>query len=245
MIMCNLKEHLKNEHRQSPFSEYLKEIVYGGVDGIVTTFAVVAGFSGASLATNSTLQLSFLTVLLFGLANLFADSLSMGLGSFLSLRAERDVYKSIKNREAKEIKENTEFEREETIEILNKEGFSKEDARKMTGLMEKNPKYWTSWMMNYELELPNPENTNPFLTGLSTTISFIVFGFIPLIPFLFTYANSKETFTYSIVFTFLALFLLGVLKWRVVKVDFWRSVGEIILIGAVAASVAYFVGTLF
>ena len=68
----DLQKHLQEEHKMSPFSEYLREIVYGGVDGIVTTFAVVAGFAGAN-AGSQVGGLGALAVLLFGLANLFAD----------------------------------------------------------------------------------------------------------------------------------------------------------------------------
>ena len=73
----------------SLFSGSIKEIVYGGNDGIVTTFAVIAGFTGAYSSTNTTLNLSMLSVLLFGLANLFADGEAMGLGSFLSLFVQK------------------------------------------------------------------------------------------------------------------------------------------------------------
>jgi len=88
-----LAEHLNEEHQQSPFADYFREIIYGGIDGIITTFAVVAGFSGAALSSDTTTQLSFLVVLLFGLANLFADGVSMGLGSFLSVRSEQTCTK--------------------------------------------------------------------------------------------------------------------------------------------------------
>ncbi|MGB2731859.1 MAG: VIT1/CCC1 transporter family protein, partial [Microgenomates group bacterium] len=47
MVSPHLQKHLQDEHKLSAFSTYLKEIVYGGSDGIVTTFAVVAGFAGA------------------------------------------------------------------------------------------------------------------------------------------------------------------------------------------------------
>jgi VIT1/CCC1 family predicted Fe2+/Mn2+ transporter len=90
----------------SIFSSHLREIVYGGNDGIVTTFAVVAGFSGAQMDPTAT-PLPVMMVLLFGLANLFADGLSMGMGSYLSLRAQQDVARnSVANNRADILKEN-------------------------------------------------------------------------------------------------------------------------------------------
>jgi VIT family. len=64
----SFENHIKNEHQSSPLATYLEECVYGGNDGIVTTFAVVAGFSGANIGQH-TINLSIVAVLLFGVAN--------------------------------------------------------------------------------------------------------------------------------------------------------------------------------
>ena len=240
-----LKQHLEEEHKQSPFAEYLKEIVYGGIDGIVTTFAVVAGFSGASLGGDEVLQLSFLTVLLFGLANLLADGLSMGLGNFLSIRAEQDLFASHRDKECREIETHREMEIEETVEILVGKGFSLEDAQKLVEIFQRNPEYWVDWMMQHELEMEDPRGINPALTGGATFISFLIFGFIPLIPFLFKGLDAERAFMYSCAATAGALILLGLLKWRVTRTAFFRSVGETVLVGGVAAAVAFWVGTFF
>lgn len=239
-------KNLKKDHKQNPFAEYLREIVYGGTDGIVTTFAVVAGFSGASIGGNDLLSLSFLTVLLFGLANLLADALSMGLGNYLSIKAEKDVYKAEKEKERKEIQNKTEDEVQETLEILQEKGFSKEDSDILVNIFQKNEDYWVDWMMNHELELPNPEGVNPILTGLATFISFLIFGFIPLIPYILL-NNEDPSFAFSISVnaTVLALVLLGLLKWKVIGGGLARSVGEMVLIGGISAIVAFLVGVLF
>ncbi|SVD33554.1 uncharacterized protein METZ01_LOCUS386408, partial [marine metagenome] len=108
-----LKAHKEEEHGISAFATYIKEIVYGGTDGIITTFAVVSGFSGANLG-NQALNFSILTVLIFGLANLIADGASMGLGNFLSLRSEKKVYDDFYDKELHETKVSLEYEIEET-----------------------------------------------------------------------------------------------------------------------------------
>lgn len=239
----SLQEHLKQEHHISPFQTYLKEIVYGGNDGIVTTFAVVAGFTGAQ-ATSGIPTYPMLTVLLFGLANLFADGASMGLGNFLSIRSEKDVYKTHQVKELFEIRNHPASEKEETQEILEQKGFNKQQAKQLTDIYATNESYWLSFMMNDELELPNPTSENPTLTGLATFLAFVSFGFIPLLPYILL-QNSKEAFLYSCIATLLALVLLGLLRWRVTSENIFRSVFEIVLIGGVSASIAYIVGTFF
>jgi len=237
-----LKQHLAKEHRISPFQTYLKEIVYGGTDGIVTTFAVVAGFTGAQ--SGNVPGYSVLTVLLFGFANLFADAASMGLGNFLSLRAEKDVYKKEEAKELHEIQTNAQMEKEETIDILQNKGFSENNARQLTEIYATNESYWLSFMMSHELEMPNPKGENPFYTAIATFFSFLSFGFIPLIPYLLQ-RTSPLVFMYSCIATGSALVLLGILRWRITRETVARSVFEILLLGGTAASIAYLVGTLF
>ncbi len=237
----DLQKHLAEEHKMTPLTVYLKEIVYGGNDGIVTTFAVVAGFAGAQ--ANVVNQLPVLAVLLFGFANLFADGVSMALGNFLSIRSEQDVYNNEKNKEAYEVVHNTELEKLESIEILVKKGFSRKQAEELIGIYMTNNPYWVDFMMNQELELPNPEGDNPVLMALATFFSFIVFGFIPLIPYVFF--RGSQLFMMSTITTATALILLGILRWKVGKQGFVRSVGETLLLGGTAAAVAYLVGTLF
>jgi len=235
--------HLKNEHKINPFSTYLREIVYGGNDGIVTTFAVVAGFAGAQ-AHADMIGVSVLAVLLFGFANLFADATSMGLGNFLSIRSEQKVYRNHKRKEEYEIRHNTEYEINETIYLLKKHGFTDEQAHAITKLYTKNPKYWAEFMMKYELDMQNPEGENPALTGLATFLSFIAFGIIPLLPYVF-FRESDNTFIVAVLFTICALVLLSILRWRVTKERLLACISEVLLIGGTASIIAYFVGTLF
>lgn len=238
----DLRHHLREEHSLSPFSSYLREIVYGGSDGIVTTFAVVAGFAGAGGGLNT--HLPVLTVLLFGLANLFADATSMALGNFLSVRADQDVYRQNKRKERREIRQNPRMEWLETVHILKEKGYSDEDAKAIANLYRKNEGYWLDFMMSQELEMTNAEKENPLITSLVTALSFITFGLVPLIPYIF-FRELPQLFSLSILFTFGALFLLGMLRLKVTKVHPLRSIGEIVLLGGVSAVIAYLVGSLF
>lgn len=237
----DLEEHLQAEHKITPLTTYLKEIVYGGIDGIITTFAIVAGFAGAAMNPDSNLPI--LAILLFGFANLFADGFSMALGNFISTRSEQDVYRHAKAKESHEIKHHPDSEKAESLEILLRKGFTKKQATDLLAIYATNPAYWTDFMMNHELELSNPEGDNSFLMALATLFSFVVFGFIPLSPYVFL--GELASFEFSILATAVALFLLGLIRWRVGQQGAIRSVGEVLLLGGVAASIAYFVGTFF
>lgn len=237
------QDHLEKEHKTSHFADYIKEIVYGGNDGIVTTFAVVSGFSGAQLGAHTT-QFSIITVLLFGLANLFADGAAMGLGNFLSIRAEKEVYKMAKNKEYHEVKHSTDFEKAETVYLLQSKGFTEDQATQMTDILSTNDDYWVNFMMTHELEMQNPEKENEFMNGLNTFLSFVFFGAIPLLPYFFT-TNIDSSFYYSCGATFFALVLLGVLRGLVTKEPLYKPIIEVVLIGSTSAFISFFVGTFF
>jgi VIT1/CCC1 family predicted Fe2+/Mn2+ transporter len=243
---AELKEHLAREHQQSPFSTYLREIIYGGIDGIVTTFAVVAGFSGAALSGSTTMELTSLVVLLFGMANLFADGVSMGLGNFLSIRSDQSLYTHIRTKEETESVHNGDLEAEETVTILMTKGFSESDARTLTAIYRTNQSYWVDFMMQHELKISNPYEDNALRSGIATFMAFVSFGSIPLIPFMVPgHIEPHRLFIISSVSTGAALVLLGFFKWKVVGTELWRSIGEVVIVGTAAASVAYFVGSLF
>ncbi len=228
------------------FAEYFKEVIYGGIDGIVTTFAVVAGFAGAALSNDQTTQLSFAIVLLFGLANLFADAASMGLGNFLSVRSEKDLYHVQRERELSEMKENPELEVRETIDLLIQKGFSAENAQTLASIYKGNEEYWLDFMMHHEHEMPDPRSENEVYTGLATFLSFMAFGAIPLLPFMVSASGDPATvFMYSCIGTFFALVALGLLKWKVVGGKLRASLLEVVLVGGTAAVLAYYVGTFF
>lgn len=228
------------------FAEYFKEVIYGGIDGIVTTFAVVAGFAGAALSNDETTQLSFVIVLLFGLANLFADAASMGLGNFLSVRSEKDLYNIDRKKELALLRSQPETELADTIKIMQEKGFSEADAQTLANIYRHNEEYWLDFMMQHEHEAADPRGENEVFTGLATFFSFMVFGAIPLLPFILQDSGDPATaFMYSSLGTFGALVALGLLKWRVIGAKFAASLIEVVLVGGTAAVLAYLVGTFF
>ncbi|MFO6463268.1 VIT1/CCC1 transporter family protein [Jannaschia sp. KMU-145] len=237
-----LARHKADEHRITPLQDFIRQIVYGGNDGIVTTFAVVAGFAG--LATDGTAEVGVVAVLLFGLANLFADATSMGLGEFLSSRSEQDVYRAIRAKERREIDVNPEAEIAETVELLEERGVAPADARDMAAILARNPEMMADFMMQYEIGLADPTDDVPWLNGLVTFGSFVVFGAVPLLPYI-AGGSGTTSFTLSCVGSVLALMVLGYLRWRVSTESIWRSVGETLLVGGACAVVAFGVGLAF
>jgi vacuolar iron transporter family protein len=241
-MALDLVQHRKDAHQIGQLQEYLKQIVYGGNDGIVTTFAVVAGFAG--FGVEGVAEIGSIAVLLFGIANILADGTSMGLGEFLSSRSERDLYVAHRNKELHEIANNPDIERAEVIEILKNHKMTEDDAITMTDVFQRNPELMADFMMVYELGMSDTTDESPAIKGLFMFLSFVLFGAVPLSPYFFLPPDGT-TFIYSVFATFVALVTLGLLRWYVTTVNVWRCVFETVLVGGTCAVVAYGVGLAF
>ena len=219
---------------------HIKSIVFGGMDGIITTFAVVAGAVGGGLGTD--------VILILGFSSVFADAVSMGIGDALSTKSENDYILMEKAREKWELENHPEGEIEEMIDLYVGKGMSKEDATECINRMAKYPEFFVNVMMAEELELQVPdEDENPWIDGGVTFLSFVFFGTIPLLGYLCFYAagyTPQALFIVACVITALALFGLGVVKSRITK-QLWHKSGlEVLGLGGGAACLAYLVGAL-
>jgi len=238
----NLQKHRAEVHGFGRLQENLRQIVFGGNDGIVTTFAVVAGFAGAQ--AEGVLQIGTMAVLLFGFANLLADGVSMGLGEFLSARSQHDVYYAIRHQELRAIAKRPEAEKAEVMAILKHRGVSEADSKTFVGVLESNPEMMADFMMAYEFGMADPEEENAAINGLFTFFSFLVFGLIPILPYVI-FEATQTTFLISVVATFGALFSLGLLRWYATFERLIACLAETVLVGGICAAVAYGVGLVF
>jgi vacuolar iron transporter family protein len=171
------------ERIRQHFEDYLGEFVYGGIDGAVTTFAVVAGSVGA--------RFSPAVIIVLGFANLVADGFSMGVGSYLSSKSE--------------------------LELMEKHGKSTKDE------------------------------ASPIIKGLSTYAAFILVGLVPLLAYTADYVfklNLAKPFLITSIFTAAAFVVIGLMKSHVAETSKQRGVAETLILGVIAAAVAYFLGDL-
>lgn len=230
--------HMAGEEHGGASHQYIGDLVYGGLDGIITTFAVVSGVAGAELGTS--------IILILGLANLFADGFSMATGAYLSLKSEKEYYDREWQREAWEVEHLPDGERAELYEIYRQQGYDEADAHQLVEIQTRNPQRWVKAMMVDELGLL-PDDRTPVGSGLATLISFVIAGSVPLLVYLlglFYPIPPDVAFSVSLVLSGLALFGLGAAKVLVTQRSFVKSGLEMLLVGGLAAGVAYGVGAL-
>lgn len=211
---------------------YIRDWIYGGIDGAVTTFAIVSGVAGAALSP--------LIVLILGFANLIADGFSMAASNYLGTRAEQDDYRRLEKIEYRHIEQYPEGEREEIRQIYREKGFEGEELEKAVNLITADKDRWVRTMLSEEYGLPG-EVRSPVTAAFSTFAAFLICGLIPLLPYLFT---TEKAFLFSSVFTGVTFFAIGSVKARWSTSSWFRSGAETFIVGALAAILAYTIGVL-
>jgi vacuolar iron transporter family protein len=221
--------HLHHEeHLQS--SNLLRDIVIGMSDGLTVPFALAAGLSGAVDSTS--------LIVLAGVAEIAAGSIAMGLGGFLAGKTEQDHYNSELKREYWEVDNLPDKEEEEVRDFFSSLGLSKEVQNKAVVELTKDKDRWVDFMMKYELNLDKPDPKRARKSAFNIGVSYIVGGLVPLSPYFFV-TSTQQGLIISIIITLICLYVFGFFKSRITGVNPITGGLKIMLIGALAAGVAF------
>ncbi|HZJ29613.1 MAG TPA: VIT1/CCC1 transporter family protein, partial [Solirubrobacterales bacterium] len=197
---------------RDPTPSYLRDFIYGGVDGAITTFAVVAGVAGASL--------DIAVVIILGSANLVADGFSMAVSNFLGSRAERQRREGARAEEHRHVRLVPEGEREEIRQIFAAKGFEGDDLERVIEVITGDPELWVDTMMREELGFAEAL-PNEYRAASATLLAFITIGFLPLAAYTWNLTNLPDlpgdAFAWSAAMTAVAFFTVGALKSRFVE----------------------------
>jgi VIT1/CCC1 family predicted Fe2+/Mn2+ transporter len=213
-----------------PYKSYLRDWIYGGIDGAVTTFAVVAGVAGAALSVD--------IILILGLANLVADGFSMAAGNFSGTKAEQDDYDRLFEVERRHIALEPDGEREEIRQIFAAKGFSGDDLERIVETISANERAWINTMLSEEYGLAAAPR-DPWKAAFATFAAFALCGLMPLLPYL-----AGGGLSGSVLLTGATFFGIGSAKSRWSLKPWWRSGTETLAIGMAAAGLAYLTGHL-
>ena len=225
-------EEIRARLSASDRSNYLKDCVFGGIDGTITTFAIVAGVQGAGLAPA--------VILILGVANILADGFSMAAGNYSATKTEKDDIRRIRAFEEAQIRDFPSGEREEIRQILIMKGIEGSALEEATRSITSDPQTWVDMMIADEYG-KSPVEPKPMTAALFTFFSFLACGSIPLLPFLLAFPTP---FKISILLTALVFAAIGMAKSRWSLLPWWASGFETLAIGSVAAAIAYLAGWL-
>ena len=239
----DIKLHLENHHAKSS-AKYIKNIIYGGIDGIITTFSIIAACFGANL--------NIKYIIAMGFANLIADGFSMGIGDYISSFFEAKYILSEANKESIEFETNNEYEIREMVGLYTNEGIDEEDSQKIVDVLISKSEYKPFFIksmvsMELGLEIPDKDYKSEIKKeALITFGSFLIFGFIPFIIYIIShwcrYSNNNTIFIIDCFITLLTISCLGYIQAHITKQS--KLMGCLILTinGVISTTIAFSIG---
>ncbi len=211
-------------------SESVRDVVIGMSDGLTVPFALAAGLSGAVAASG--------VVVTAGLAEVSAGAIAMGLGGYLAARTDVEHYASEYAREVAEVQKVPERERQEVFDLLASYGIDRAASTPVVDALAARPEQWVQFMMRFELGLEEPDARRALRSALTIGSAYVAGGLITCVPYMLV-DNLSTAFGISVVVTLVALAIFGFIKGGFTGSPRWRSAAQTLIIGGVAAAVAF------
>lgn len=219
-------------NQKSEIISAIREIVFGVEDGMVSTLGVLVGIA---IGTNS-----HFVVIISGFVVIVVESISMGVGSYLSTKSVREIVERKLKEEETELKEYPEAEKQELVEIYIKDGWPPDLANEMALVASKNKSLFLQEMAYRELHIHPEKLEKPLRGGIFMFFSYVIGGIIPLLSY-FIFPIPLAIF-FSIGSTFIGLFILGCITTKFTKRRWFKAGIEMFFIAGIAALVGYLVG---
>lgn len=217
------------EHPNS--GNFLRDIVFGANDGVVTAIGFLVGISGSVTDQN--------LVVIAGVLTIVAGAASMALGNYLAVKSQREFYDAMEKVERWEMDNKPKAEREEIREIYTDMGFDKESVELLTKKVTADRELWLKVMMRDELGLVKEEAAS--IAGILIAVFYLLAGIPPLLPFIFIKPLSRALIM-SVMVAILVMALIGILRWWLNKGSLKKKIIETVIIGLIAAAVGFFAG---
>jgi vacuolar iron transporter family protein len=210
----------------------IRQLVFGSLDGLIVPLGVVSGVAGLGDSR---------AVIVAGIAEAFAGALSMGAGEFISGRSEAQVQQTEVNKELQEMQDAPDYELRELMQIYEKEGMSRDDARLLVTTLARYPEAYQKAMVANELGINTLEpETVKLPEALTIGGAYLVGSIFPLISYFFF--PVPIALPISLVLTFVALVVVGFIKGKLASMNLVRSIVEIVVVGVLSAGGGYLLG---
>lgn len=192
-------EEIQEQHPHG--GDWLREVVFGLNDGLVTTLVFIMAIGGLAPAH----------LLIIVLGEILAGGVSMALGGYLSAHTEQEILEHRIETERYEIEHEPDEERAELRNIYRKKGLRGPLLDRVVGHLTADRERWHRAMVHDELGVTEEKRLNPWRQGLQVGLSFVIGGLIPSVPVLL---SLPQTRWWSYGCTALAAFVLGSVKAR-------------------------------
>lgn len=211
-------------------SETVRDVVIGMADGLTVPFALAAGLSAAVTSTG--------VIVTAGLAEITAGAIAMGLGGYLAARTDQEHYDAEVAREEHEIDNLRGKEIKEVEDVFRGYGLEGSALKSVVEALTSDRKRWVEFMMRFELGLEKPDPKRAPISAATIAVSYLVGGLIPLVPYMLT-RDITTALKVSVAATGVALIVFGGVKGHFTGLNKVRSALQTLLVGGLAAGVAF------
>ena len=236
LIRSPLEQRLKAWHGEdwhTTKGKIVRDIVYAIDTGLVTTVSFLAGVSVSLITRNR--------IILAGLIEIVAGTLAIFFGSYISTKAQKHFFEHQIERERKEIEDDPQKETQEIRHIFAGMGFTEEEQEIVVKRITADKQRWLEFMVQEEIGISPGLIDNPFQIGSISAGSFLLGAFPAILPF-FLFINVSSALTISALSVLTFLFIIGVIKTKVTKVNWLVSGLETLLIGALSCGAGFLLG---
>ncbi len=225
-------------HTEKHFTstEIVRDIVIGMSDGLTVPFALAAGLTGVVSSSH--------VIVTAGLSEVAAGSIAMGLGGYLAARGDAEHYASERQREQREVQTVPDVEAKEVADVFAAYGLTAEESAPIVAALQKKPEAYIDFMMRFELGMEQPDPKRALTSALTIAGAYIVGGLIPLSPYFF-FPETSKALLWSVFVTLIALAVFGYGKGRATGSSAFKSAGQTVLIGGLAAGAAFLMAKAF
>lgn len=211
----------------------IREVVFGAQDGLLSTLALVTGVRGADATRYA--------ILVAGFAGAVAGTISMALGAYIAAKSQREVFAAELEKERAELERRPNVEIVELADIFQSEGLDYDSALTAARAIATNPEVMLKTMAEKELGIQYEPPGSPYQDAATMGAAFVVGASVPILPYLLL--TTTAGLIVSVVLTLGTLFGMGAVKARLAGTPPLRSGTEIAGLAALAAALAYLVGT--
>ncbi len=219
-----------------PSRQYMRDIILGVNDGLVSVFLLVAGVVGGGLVARD--------VLLAALAASAAGAISMAAGEYIATKSQEEVFDSERELEIEHLQYHREHEIQEIRDMFGEMGLGAEDVERIVVALDQDDDAFLKVMMALEFGVIEEERRSPYTAAAISGVLFLAGSVPSVVPFFFVESTGFGLFIAAIG-SGLALFGVGVVKTFVTRKNWVWSGTENVLIATAGALISYGVGALY
>ena len=216
--------------------QYMRDIILGVNDGLVSTFLLVSGVVGGGLTTSQ--------VLLTAIAGALAGMISMAIGEYLATKSQEEVFEAEMALEKEHLRDHRQHEKDQLRDMLANIGLDGSDLTTVVEIIDANDTAMLNMQGALEFGIVEGERRSPMAAGVTSGLLFLTGALPSIIPFAVLDSVNAALVT-AAVLSGIGLFAVGALKTVSTRKNPFLSGSENLALGFLGGVLSYFVGVAF